>query len=359
MTRKVCFLILFVLVIRLSVSGQGDMPGTKSVNPSDSGKYFGLFDNDSLLEITLRFDLSKYFREKPKEEYLKANITFHPGTGDSLSEDIRLRTRGEFRNNYCYYAPIELNFKKADLGFDDLDNITKLKMVTQCYSGSKGEDYVLREYLVYKLFSVFTDTSFRVRLLKINYIDTERDRKPISQYGFFIEPVEMLADRAGSIQIKSAVKLNQKSIFPFIIDRVAIFNYMIGNYDWAVPNQHNVRVIKANVIDSIQLAIAVPYDFDWTGFVNADYAVPAEIVGTSNVRQRIFLGVCRNEEIYSRELDYFVGKKEELYGIINDFPYLNPRAKRDLTSYLDEFFNNIMNRKKNLINIFMDTCKKF
>ena len=359
MIRKIFFQVFLVAFLGSPVSGQGDQPLAKPVISDDPGKSFGLFETDSLLEITLRFDLSKYFREKPKEEYLKANITFHAGAGDSLSEDIRLRTRGEFRNSYCYYAPIELNFKKTELGYTDLDDIGKLKMVTQCYSGSKGEDYVLREFLVYKLFSVFTDTSFRVRLLRINYIDTEKNRKPISQYGFFIEPVEMLAERAGSVQIKSAVRLNQKSIYPYLIDRVAIFNYMIGNYDWAVPNQHNVRVIKPNVIDSIQLAIAVPYDFDWTGFVNADYAVPAEIVGTTNVRQRIFLGVCRNEEIYSAELDYFLGKKDEIYAIFDGFPYLNQRAKRDLTVYLDEFFNGITNRKKNLIDIFLNSCKKF
>ncbi len=50
-----------------------------------------------------------------------------------------------------------------------------------------------------------------------------------------------------------------------MMDRIAIFNYMIGNYDWAVPNQHNIKVIKPLIMDPLNLAAAVPYDFDFTG----------------------------------------------------------------------------------------------
>ena len=63
------------------------------------------------------------------------------------------------------FPPIELNIKKANFGYSDLNKISKLKLVPQCSSGKEKEDYVLREYLAYKLFNVLTDTSFRVRLL--------------------------------------------------------------------------------------------------------------------------------------------------------------------------------------------------
>ena len=262
--------------------------------PDSSKKSFRLFENDNLLEISLRFDLSTYFRTKPKEEYLKANITFYSSNGDSISKDIRLKTRGVFRNQYCMFAPIELNFKKADFGYSDLNRISKIKLVPQCSQGKENEDYVLREYLAYKLFNVLTDTSFRVRLLKVNYIDSEKKRKPVIQYGFFIEPVEMLAARTNCTQVKSR-NLNQKSIVPKIMDRLAIFNFMIGNYDWSVPGLHNVLVIKSLNFDPYGLGIAIPHDFDWTGLVNASYAIPAEIIGTENVRERIFEGICRSK----------------------------------------------------------------
>ncbi len=326
--------------------------------PDSSKKSFRLFEEDKIIEITLQFDLSTYFRTKPQDKYLKANITFHLSKTDSINRNIRLRTRGIFRNQYCFFPPIELNFKKVDFGYTDLDKISKIKLVPQCRSEKENEDYVLREYLAYKLFNVLTDTCFRVRLLRVNYIDTQKKRKPIRQYGFFLEPVEMLIARTNTVQIKTHT-LTQKSIVPKVMDRLAIFNYMIGNYDWSLPGQHNVLVIKSLVYGSFGLGMAIPYDFDWTGLVNASYAIPAEIVGTENVRERLFLGVCRSKAVYQKELEMFLTKKDEFYKVINEFPYLNRQAKKDMTDYLDGFFDKLEGRRDLIVEILMNSCKNF
>jgi hypothetical protein len=348
---NITFLVIFF------ISWNNDSPAQSSKQDTTI-KSFRLFEDDKPVEITLRFDLTSYFRTKPKEEYLKANITFHISQTDSINKDIRLRTRGIFRNQYCFFAPIELNFKKVDFGYTDLNRITKIKLVPQCNSGKENGDYVLREYLIYKLFNVLTDTSFRVRLLTINYIDTEKKRKPIRQNGFFIEPVDMLTVRTNSVQIKTH-NLTQKSIVPKVMDRFALFNYMIGNYDWAVLNQHNVLIIKPLVYESSGLGIAIPHDFDWTGLVNAAYAIPAEIVGTQNVRERLFLGVCRSKEVYLKDLDIFLNKKAAFYRVINEFPYLNQSAKKDMTGYLDGFFDQLTGKKDNMLYYLLNSCKNF
>jgi hypothetical protein len=335
--------------------GQNDSTTVHTADTTD--KYFRLFENEETVEITLRFDLSTYLRTKPKTDYLKANLSFHLGNTDSVSADIKLRTRGEFRNRYCTYAPIELNFKKADFGYKDLNSISQIKLVPECQPGTENSNYVLREYLIYKMFNILSDTSFRVRLLNVTYIDTEKKRKPVKQYGFFIEPLKMLTERTNSIQVKS-LSLTQKSIVPRIIDRLAIFNYMIGNYDWGVPGQHNVKVIKPLVIESSGLGIAIPYDFDWTGFVNASYAIPAEVVGIQNIRERLFEGICRSKEVYLKDLEIFAKNKEAFYRVINEFPYLNKKEKRDMTVYLDDFFNQF-ERKSQLIDKLLNNCKNF
>jgi hypothetical protein len=325
--------------------------------PDSSVKNFRLFEEDDIVEITLRFDLSTYFRTKPQEEYLKANITFNLSKTDSISNNIRLKTRGVFRNQYCTFPPIELNFKKADFGYTDLNRISKLKLVVQCSSGKDKEEYILREYLTYKLFNVLTDTSFRVRLLTVNYIDTKKDRKPFKQYGFFIEPVDMITSRTNSYQVKS-MTLTQKSIAPAVMDRLAIFNYMIGNYDWSIPGQHNILVLNIPGIDPYGRFIAIPHDFDWTGVVNATYAIPAEAVGTEHVRERIFTGVCRRKEVFQQDLELFLKKKQDFYKVINDFPYLNQRSKKDITGYLDEFFDQLEGKRELILYNFMNSCKK-
>ncbi|MGD0342871.1 MAG: hypothetical protein ABSA76_14305, partial [Bacteroidales bacterium] len=182
MKKKIFFQVYLVIFLVLPVLGQQGKTGGRSVKPDVSAKSFGLFENDEPLEISLRFDMKTYENVKPTEDYLNAEITFHLSKTDSIDRNIRLRTRGIFRNKECFFAPIELNFKKAKFGYSDLDRISKLKMVPQCQLAGEDEKYLLKEYLIYKLFNVFTDTSFRVRLLRINYIDTERKRKPIRQY---------------------------------------------------------------------------------------------------------------------------------------------------------------------------------
>ena len=265
-----------------------------------------------------------------------------------------------FRNKYCMFAPIELNIKRANFGYSDLNRISKLKLVPQCSSGRDREDYVLREYLAYKLFNVLTDTSLRVRLLVVNYIDTQNKKKTVRQYGFFIEPAEMLAVRTNSLLVKSAA-LNQKNIIPKIMDRLAIFNFMIGNYDWSVPGLHNVLVLKSKNFDptGAGLGISVPHDFDWSGLVNPTYAIPVEETGIDNVRQRLFLGVCRNKEVYDKELNMFLEKKPEFYKVIDEFPYIDKNTKKDLTRYLDGFFDLLVGKKDKILYDLTSSCKKF
>ncbi|MFZ0471291.1 MAG: hypothetical protein WAL94_01625 [Bacteroidales bacterium] len=349
------YIIVFLV---LSLFCQNSTSVAQALVPDKSAPFYGLFENEAPLEISLQFNLSTYLRAKPKEEYMKGTITFHPGKADSMTRDIKLRTRGIFRNVECYYAPLELNFKNAHFGYSDLDSIRKLKLVPQCKPDAESEKNVLIEYLIYKMFSAMTDTSFRVRLLTINYIDSENKKKPFKQFGFFIEPVHMLAGRTNSVEIESPA-LNQKTIFPRMIDRIAIFNYMIGNFDWAVPNQHNIKVFKPLVFDTVYLAAAVPYDFDFTGLVDAEYAVPDDqITGTTSIRERIFLGVCRDREVYQKDLEEFLEKKDEFYRMINEFPYLNARQKKNMIYYLDTFYEMCTGKQK-ILNVFLKSCKNF
>jgi len=344
------FIILFLTGWTFSLWAQTSAPDSLK-------KSFRLFEDDKLIEISLRFDLSTYFRSKPQEAYLKANITFHVSKSDSVSKDIRLKTRGIFRNRYCMFAPIELNLKKTDFGYSDLNSISKLKLVPQCSAGKDKADYVLREYLAYKLFNIMTDTSFRVRLLRVNYFDSEKKKKPVKQYGFFIEPAEMLAARINCTMVKTKT-LTQRNILPEIMDRLSIFNFMIGNYDWSVPGLHNVLVLRSLSMNPYGLGIVIPHDFDWSGLVNPTYAVPTEEIGIENVRERKFFGICRTKEVYQKDLDMFQKKKAEFYKVINEFQYLSQGDKKDITGYLDSFFNQLEGKRDLLLYNLLNTCKK-
>ena len=317
---------------------------------------FGLFKKEEILHLSLRFDMTQYTRKKPKEEYLDAILTYHINKTDSINKEVRLKSRGEMRNGYCNFPPIRLNFKKTEFpNAPDLDKIEKMKLVTHCQSGN--EDYLFKEYLIYKLYNVLTDTSFRVRLVRMEYINTHKKSKTVNTYAFFIEPVEMLAERINAIEVKS-LNLTQKDIIPYMMTRMAIFNYMIGNTDWSVPNQHNCKVLSSLNFSSPALGIIVPYDFDYSGLVDADYAIPFEPLGLSSVRERRYVGICRTEDVFINAMKEFAGKKEAFYKVITDFQMLDQKEKSIMIKYLDSFYDDF-DERNSIVKYILKDCTDF
>ena len=216
---------------------------------------------------------------------------------------------------------------------------------------------MLREYLVYKLYNVLTENSFRVRLVNIEYINTYKKSKPVKTFAFFIEPEEMLGERINAVPVNS-LKLTQKHIIPEMMNRMAIFNYMIGNTDWSVPNLHNCKVLSPLKVSNSELGYIVPYDFDYSGLVDASYAVPYEPLGLSSVRERRYVGICRSEEVFIDALREFQEKKEEFYKVINDFPYLGEKVKKEMIRYLDEFYAGF-DKRNSVVYDILNGCTNF
>ncbi len=226
-----------------------------------------LFDTDDILDISLRFDINKYKRFKSDTLYLPAVLTYHLSETDSVVKNIKVRARGNIRRtSICDFPPLMLNFKVKDSFDSEFSGINKLKIVPYCRVGF--EQYVLKEYLVYKLFNVVTEYSLRVRLFRITYLNTAKEKKPLTQYGFAIEPVEILERRTGTREVEG--RLTQRDLRQDMLDKVAVFNYMIGNTDWSVPIHHNVIILQ----DALNLYpkenMIVAYDFDYSGLVNTN-----------------------------------------------------------------------------------------
>jgi hypothetical protein len=355
MKKILYYLIVLLIIIAEPVSGQNDTIDIPLISADSLKQNFAFFNSDEILNLSLRFDISTYRSKKPKDEYLDAVLTYHINEHDSINKNVKLKSRGDMRNDYCDFPPIRLNFKKTDSINSDLSKIDKLKMVTHCKTGN--EDYLFREFLIYKLYNVLTDNSFRVRLVKVDYINTAKKSKPIETYAFLIEPIEFLAKRIKSVPVNTA-NLTQKYIIPEIMDRMAIFNFMIGNTDWSVPILHNCIALSGLNINNPGLGIIVPYDFDYSGLVNADYAIPFDGLGLKTVRERRYLGVCRSEDVFINALKEFTDKKEEFYRVINDFPLLSAKTKKDVIGYLDTFYSEF-DKRNSIVFDLLSGCIKF
>ena len=355
MQMKNTILSATILLLFTTVALMGQTQGEITVNDTQDVKVT-LFDSDDLMEISLAFDISHYKKYKSKDEYLDAVLTYYNSPEDSVVKNIKVRARGNIRRTaICDFPPLMLNFRMKDSEGTEFEGINKLKIVPYCKIGY--EDYILREYLVYRLFNVVTDYSYRVRLFRITYINTSRTQKNITQFAFAIEPTALLAERTGTTEIEYT-GTTQRNIKPDMLDMAADFNYMIGNTDWSVPIQHNVQLLYQPQATGNEANLIIPYDFDYAGIVHTNYAVPFESLPIENVRQRLYMAMCREEDSFLEVLKKLQDKKQELYKVIEDFPYLHPRSKRDMTSYLNEFFAGLEKRNPVLRSIMTD-CRWF
>ncbi len=328
MKNYIRYIILLTLFIASSSAIHGQ---NKPIYPS-------LFASDEVLKVSIYFDISTHIRKK-SEDYCKGQITIYHTETDSTTLNTRCKARGHHRKDNCLFPPVMLNFKPDTLFTSD-GPITKLKLVTHCQNTKAYSKYLLKEYLIYKLWEIISPYSFRTRLLDIQYFDKGDRDKDYRAFGFFLEPVYMLTNRTETIEIKGG-KFKDEQINALDADRVAIFNYMIGNTDWRILTGHNVKFLKRFGFRREE-ATPIPYDFDHAGFVNAAYAKPAEWSSAKQVTERDYVGKCRNDDDnYLTLIEEFNEAQDEIYRTIMEFEHLDIKTRKKLHRYVEEFFRQL------------------
>lgn len=84
----------------------------------------------------------------------------------------------------------------------------------------------------------------------------------------------------------------------------------------------------------------VPYDFDWTGLVDAPYAAPNHLTAPyhDSVRERLYWGVCLPEIDFQRQFDRFNEVRETVLDQVRNQIGLEERNVRSAVRYLEEFY---------------------
>ena len=299
------------------------------------------FQSGNIIRISLKFDIKEFVRSKYKGEYQKAQLSIYNLDSNIVEKEIRIRSRGVMRKSFCHLPPIKLNFKETEFDNDSLNDINSLKLVTHCKNSATFEQYLLKEFLVYRMYNLLTDSGFRVKLLQIDYIDSEDKVKPMTKYGFIIESNNHLAERLHGIRIDRA-GVNTWDTDSYHTSLTAVFQYMIGNTDWAIPVPHNFKLVKPSVPTSSILAI--PYDFDYSGMVNTGYAIPAEELGIETVRTRVYRGFCLpSQDHYQRIFKVFLENKQAMFSLVEDFELLDKKSRPEMLEYLEEFYKILEN----------------
>lgn len=311
------------------------------------------FTDERIATLSVTTDLRKLQNEKGTEVYQPATAAFVFPDSTKVSEDIRIAPRGHFRRDFCPIPPLLLNFHNPTSPF--LNDLGKLKLVIACGASGDDEQLVLKEYLCYKIYNLLEPKSFRVRLLKVTINDSKNKNKPITQFAFMIEDDGDMA-RRNECKTREDLVILTESTDRKTMTMVATFEYFISNGDWSVPNNHNTKLIWDKKNKEAQPYV-VPYDFDHSGFVNAGYAAPNEILGTETVKERVYRGFPRTMEELQATFDIYRKKKEEIYALIRNFTLLKERNRKELTDYLEDFYKTI-NNKSDVQNIFIDNARK-
>jgi hypothetical protein len=306
---------------------------------SYAGEAQPLFADDDVLAITLVAPLRDIFRDESDRQY-PGTIELVGSDGEPVTLDVKVRARGNFRRENCDFPPLRLNLRKEQVEGTVFEGQDKMPLVSHCRDRSAYTQYLLKEYLAYRILNILTDSSYRVRLFDIRYVDSDKPDRAENHYAFVVEHHNAMAERLGVERV--AVKKADRNQFDRSYAALAlVFQYLIGNTDFSFvlgPDGedccHNAQLVRRP--DGAYLPI--PYDFDYSGFVDPPYAVPPKQLKLRNIRERVYRGPCDERSDMDAAFARLQEQRDTIYALIREQPGLEERTRNDLVRYVDDFY---------------------
>ena len=314
-----------------------------------------LFADDQLIQVTIRAPMGRLTSSEDRSRIVDGSLA----TG-AENLPVRLSPRGitRLRKETCQFPPLRVDFTGAPPANSLFAGQKRLKLVTHCRPSEAHQQFVLLEYATYRLYNLLTANSFRARLALVNYV--EDSGKPVtSRLGFFLEDLGDVARRNGLSEARVGARIQVASLNPPDAARFAVFQYLISNLDWAMQAGpagdtccHNSRLIAAA---GSSVLTTVPYDFDYSGFVDAPYAVPPEGIKVSSVKSRYYRGFCRHNAEALRAAADIRAHQAGMLAVLQQIPQLKEGTRRKAAAFLDRSFADIASDQAVTANL-LKTC---
>lgn len=305
-----------------------------------------LFASNDVLHLTIKAPFGTLLKGAvPAETAQPGTLTVNGGKPETLAVTLAPRGITRRKKDICPFPPLAVVFPEKPPKESLFQGQKKLKLVTHCKPVAQFQQYVLMEYAAYKLYNTITPQSFNARLAQIDYVDAAG--KPVAtRMGFFIEDGDDMAARNGMVEEKMPDRIPIATLDPRAAVRYALFQYMISNLDWAMnagpPGAgccHNARLIGPK--GATTNIIPVPYDFDYSGLVDAPYAAPPAQIPVANVRIRRWRGFCRHNAEVAPAAAAMLSDQPRLMAVIDSIPDLDSGTRSKAKSYLGGFFETI------------------
>jgi len=301
-----------------------------------------LFESRDTLELTISAPWRSIVRDRDNQDPYPATLRYVDASGGLEHIELTVERRGKSRQRICRFPPIKLRFEKKDVEGTLFEGNKSIKMVTHCNNGRRWEQYYILEMLAFPIYNLFTERSFRIRPLSVTYHDVDRDKDDGPRFAFLIEDDKLVANRNG-LDKYDLTEIRPERLDPLESSRFALFQYLIGNEDWSSlggpPGDdccHNAKLIGP---ESGGPLYALPYDFDSSGLVDADYAVPNEGLPISRVSQRLYRGFCVHNSTLEAARAEFLENRQAIHAIFEGEPRLRSRTRSRAIKYIDRFFD--------------------
>lgn len=361
--RRALFLALVIaaLVPAASLVAQPDSAAIKEANAmrkavkraKDSEPFYLA---STPLELKLTTNIKRIRGDKGETApWRTATLTYTDTAGKVITIPTHIKTRGIWRLKNCEFPPLRLNLKAEETKGTLLEGIDKPKLVSFCRNNDTFEQYVTEEMQLYRIYGLLTPASHRARLLHLTYADSASGKTEATRMAILLEEPEVVAARLGGvlIDLKGATP---SDLVPYQDALASVFQYFIGNTDWSTYALHNIELVRNKDGDHLP----IPYDFDFSGVVDAVYATVDPNLHVDRVRQRLYRGFCGyKQEEFAKVFSLFNEKRPAIYALYTDSigSRLSKGTVKSTLKYFDEFYDTINDphRAKNEI---LDACVK-
>lgn len=328
-------MLIALLVVAAATFWSGS--GRAAAADATTGRPPGLFAAQAPLELTLSAPWRDFMHDKQSKKRYPGMLEYADESGARHAVPLAFEPRGMNRLKVCKLPPIKLVFEKSAVKGTPFRGNKSLKLATHCSNGERWEQYAAREMLAYRIYNLVTERSFRVRPLSVTYVDSVAHSSDGPHFAFLIEDDSELARRNG-LEKLDVPRIGVAQLEPLQNDRYALFEYLIGNTDWAVLNGpsadrccHNSRLIGANAQSNV---ISVPYDFDSSGLVDAHYAVPSPTLGIRSNRERVYRGFCANNGALETARREMLNLQPRILELARAQSRLSDGSRQAVTDYL-------------------------
>jgi hypothetical protein len=286
--------------------------------------------------LSLSLDVTEFINQKRTERYFPAELT----TADGKMWQTEVRSRGKFRRMMSEVPPMKLKFGKKKLVQAGFDTLNEVRIVLPTKFDEASQTQLLREYLAYKMYAQLSDYHIKAHLIKIQLHDTHIDRFYPSVWAMLLEHEEELGARLGGVA-DQRFNMVQDSLQMSHSAMNAVFQCMIGNTDWSNLDGRNIYHLK---LPNANKYIPIPYDFDFSGLVNAPYATPASHTGLKNVRERMLLSEGISDSSISQAMQKVLNVETTLLAFCKEVN-LSEEQVIESKTYLLSFFDAIRSKK--------------